>query len=145
MELKTVEVNGKTYELSPYPAMLGWKRFTRLLRVVGAPLGLTLNNYKAGMNFADLQLEFGSTAKDLFENLDSEEGHELISTLVDTAFYQGKPLKDIKDTHFQGRIGDMFELAKCQIEYQYADFFTALVRTFKGLQVAKGSTKSRKG
>jgi hypothetical protein len=127
-ESKDVFIDGHSYHLQHFPATKGYKILTRLLKIVGSPLGIAANGGTA-KSLGDI--EIGSIVAQLFEKLDSTEGQELFYDLLDSIYINNRPLKAEVETHFAGRIGSLIELLTEQVKFQYQDVFQKLAKVFQ--------------
>jgi hypothetical protein len=136
---KQIVIENQVYDLTNYPATKGYKVLTKLLKIIGGPLGLAADGAK-GKSLAEL--EMGDVVKTLFENLDSPEGHALMMELLESIYINNRPLKNEVDTHFAGRIGAMMELLTEQVKFQFEDVFQKLAKLFQGEALAGILTQS---
>jgi len=130
---KQIIIAGQAYTLVPFTAIKGYKTLTKLLKVVGGPLGLIANAPKD----QDLgKVDIGKVALTLTDKLDSDEGHALVMELLSCVYINNRELKNEIETHFAGRIGDMIELIIEATKFQFEDVFQKLGSAFQGQTLA---------
>lgn len=124
---KEIEIGGSRYTIRMFTPTKALKVLTRLTKLVGEPLAQAAN----GMD-KDLAEVLPRIVHTLIERLDEQEVERLIKEdLIDAVLFEGVPVKQIFDLHFQGRIGDLFKVLIEVVKYNYQDFF-------KGLAAATG-------
>ena len=127
-QTKFVSIGDCSYELAQMPAIKSFKTLTRLLKLLGGPLGTAAN----GSSSSIMDMEMAEVFGPLFENIDTPEAHELCLSMLEYAYLEGKPVKSIADVHFAGKIGDMMELIAAQLKFQFEDVFQKLGSVFQG-------------
>lgn len=101
------------YMLSP---MKSHRTLVRVLKMVGPAIGPVIDAMtKGGGDGMAAMLEkelasdfFTNAAKTLFEDLDEKVLDDLIKTMAGVTEVDGKPLDQIFDVWFQGKLGDMY-------------------------------------
>jgi hypothetical protein len=139
-ENKQVFIGGHAYTLTNLPATKGYKTLTKLLKIIGGPLGLVMDGPK-GLSLA--QMDMGKVALALTDKLDSDEGYQLAMDLLSAVYLNNRPISGEIETHFAGRIGDMIELIIESVKFQYSDVFQKLANAFQGQTLASLVTPSQ--
>lgn len=124
---KEVLIGETNYIFSHFPPTKSWAILTRLLKIIGGPLGVSLDTGSA-KKIEDVKINMGAVIQKLFENLDSPEGQKLVNDLLDNVYVdnEAQPLKPRIETHFLGNMSEMMEVLAAQIRFQYDDVFTKL-------------------
>lgn len=121
--IKTIDEH--KYEFYQFGAIQAVKVLTRLLKIIGEPIGMAITGVgKKSKSILDQEIDkdaLGKAIRALTERLDDNEVLSLINALMEQVLCDGKRI--IFDTHFKGRIGHMFKVVKEAIEAQYSDFF----------------------
>jgi hypothetical protein len=137
-ESKQIIIGGQAYTLVPFTAIRGYKTLTKLLKVVGGPLGLVAN---APMSDGLGKVDIGKVALTLTDKLDSDEGHQLVMEILSTVYINNRELKNEIETHFAGQIGNMIELVIETTKFQFEDVFQKLASVFQGPMLASLNTQ----
>ena len=114
---KTITIGEYQYELQQFQPTKGYKVFLRTIKLVGEPLFEFLANSKK-----DVKEVLPQVGKILRESLDENEFDHLVKEFMTCAFYQGQPVTPIFESHFEGRLKDLFKLLVEIIKHNYEDF-----------------------
>lgn len=153
-ESETRTINGKTYVFFQFPATKGVKVWLKLVKILGNPLTLLVQNIAKGSSgkgikgalekelgsfLADISLE--TVVADLLERVDVEDTTGIIMDLMSSVSYEGKPLNEIFDIHFKGSYMSLCKVIAAALEVQYSDFLGELKDQI-GLKVV-GTTQEK--
>jgi len=67
----------------------------------------------------------------LMSKLDEEEAVAIIEALCQNVYFEGKALKEIFDSHFQGEYLRLAKVVKTALEVQYGNFFGGIAEILK--------------
>lgn len=129
-ELATKIVDGESYEFSQMGAKEALRMLTRLAKIVGKPVALTISSLKKpeGGDFLDTEINMdfvGSAVEALVQNLEQNEVLDIIETLcAKNALCNGA--KIIFNSHYESRLGHLFKVLWAALEVQYGNFFDVL-------------------
>ena len=131
-EVVSVTIEGQTYKIKPLATTISLRIMSRLVKLVGGPIGEAL---KSGNGFMDKELTdslpiVGTVINAITERLDEEivlnTIKELLSTVIIVNGDKEKPLSAIFEIHFEGRIFHLLKLVKEVLEVNYGDFFEGI-------------------
>jgi len=128
-EIASVEIDGQTWEASPYSATKGLKILTRLTKAIGPALGSALGGaggVEGLLNSGTGSDAIGKALDILSRSLDEDDTVTLIKDILTGVIVDGKPLIPIFDTTFQGRYSTLFKVVGFVLKTNYADFFGSL-------------------
>ena len=110
------EIDGNTWMVSQLPATEGLKVLTKLIKIVGKPIGkavkgVTDSNGVGSILDAKIDYAFvGDAIGDLTSRLDEEEVTGLIKRMFRDVRCDGKEVMPTFDTLFMGRYGTMMKV-----------------------------------
>ena len=146
MELNTVTINGCDYKIAYMSPTLAARNFIKVSKMVIPLIGIITDS---------LDKEITSIDKDSFVNIASCLSEDEIAYLFDSFFQyvqvskDGKyiPLKNFAESHFQGKVFDMFHLLFECLKFNYSDFFLKLTEKIpmSAIQEKVGLTKNKSG
>lgn len=123
-------IDGNTYEFYPMPVMKGVGVLTRLLKLLGAPLGQFISSFgKLDGGFKEAlngKIDFdalGTAIGELFERFDEATVQKTIQELLSDVKVDGKEL--VIEFHFHGRIGTLMKVVTRSLRVNFQDFFSA--------------------
>ena len=115
---------------------------------VGPLLDMLVSQAKPGSAIMDQVVSpdfFGKAASVLFQELDNVVLHQLIDAMKEKTLVDGKPLKDIFDFHFLGKLDQMYLwLAHC-MDVQWGKLLSALISEAVSKLVEQGAETLNKG
>ena len=128
---KTVHIDGYDYKIHSLIPSKAFKLGARLAKVVGEPLAAMAS----ASGDADKAGEFLPKAiKALQANLDEEQVWTLIKDLLCSVEFESKFFNQASiETHFQARIGHLFDLFGEVVKFQFSDFFSAIGKAIGGV------------
>ena len=139
-----VMIDGEEYTFCQLPPKRSLKLMTRIIKIVGAPLGAALNGTKSGqvdlkaVMEADIDLSLIVTA--LCDRLDENEVEAIIDELLSQVIHVGSGEVSKKfDAHFAGRLPHLFKVVGQALKVEYGDFLAA-VPDLKALFPRAGTT-----
>ncbi len=126
-----VMIDGEEYTFCQLPPKRSLKLMTRIVKIVGAPLGAALNGTKSGqvdlkaVMEADIDLSLIVTA--LCDRLDENEVEAIIDELLSQVIHVGSGEVSKKfDAHFAGRLPHLFKVVGQALKVEYGDFLAAV-------------------
>lgn len=114
---KSVVIGDCTYELQQFQPTKGYKIFLRTIKMVGEPMFAFLANSKK-----DVKEILPQVGRILRESLDENEFEYLMKEFMTCVFYQGQPISPVFESHFDGRMKDIFKLLVEVIKHNFEDF-----------------------
>lgn len=117
------------YIFFQFNATDGLKIWVKLLKLLGAPLGIIINNVADNKKIEAIDLKNVSIDKAveiLAENLDAENTVALIKEILQSVIHNGKRVSEIFDVHFQGNYTQLFTVVYGALEVNYKDFLLEL-------------------
>lgn len=126
IQVETRDIDGHTYEMFQMSATKSIKVLTRIMKLIGEPIGLLSGGVETKKSVLDLELNsdiLGRALKAIAEKLDEDMILTTIKEILEPVQCDGKRI--LFETHFQGRIGHMFKVVKAALEVNYKDFFDA--------------------
>lgn len=125
-DCKKVEIDGRTYEFYHMSPRTSVKILTRLLKLIGHPMGAAMSAAKGKKSILDVELKTDLLEKivtGLFDNLEEDMVLDTIETLMGPVMCEGKQVGKAFDTHFQGEIGHLMKVTWEALKANYDDFF----------------------
>jgi hypothetical protein len=141
INVETREIDGHNYEFYQLGAVKSLKILTRILKIIGEPIGL-ITGEATVKDFLKTELNsdiLGKALKALTDKLDEELVVNTIKELLEPVLCDGKRIQF--DLHFQGRIGHLLKVVKAALEVNYKDFFGVSQSLLEGLAI-KAHTQS---
>lgn len=124
-------IDGEQYTFCQLPPKRSLKLMTRIIKIVGAPLGAALNGAKSGqvdlkaVMEADIDLSMIVTA--LCDRLDENEVEAIVDELLSQVIHVGGGEVSKKfDAHFAGRLPHLFKVVGQALKVEYGDFLAAV-------------------
>jgi len=146
MDDNCVALNGFDYKIAYMSPTLAAKNFVKISKICVPFIGLIADNFDKEVNTID---------KDTFVNIASCLNEDDIDLLMKSFFKYVQVLKDgryfplleIVESHFQGKVFDMFHLLYECLKFNYSDFFTKALSKIpiNTIQEKLGSLKSKSG
>ncbi len=135
-ETQTKVISGCTYAVYMLPPRTANKMLIRIVKTVGPSLGVFLDELddddaKGGlaalMDNPKIDVAFISkVAKELCERLDENEIESMMDTLAKVSEVEGTGnLLKIFDSHFQGKIGELYAWFAFALQVQFGNFGSA--------------------
>lgn len=128
----SITIGAHTYQTTQYTPTKALKILTLLGKVIGGPLGQVAAS--GGKGLLDLKLNDGGgqmiakAVESMFQNLDEGKIDQYVKDiLADTTFSGSQRVVDVFDTHFQGRLDELFQLLKWILGVNFGDFFKGLI------------------
>lgn len=124
---KKKEINGVTYLVTQMAARKAIKTQLRLVKILGSNIFTILQSVQAGGTFKLENLL--AELKPLLDNFDDAVVFDFVESLIDTGVFIQKtdgatgievPIKLDIDTHFNGRLNDLWLLAAFVLEVNFA-------------------------
>lgn len=128
MGVKTHEknINGRTFTVSQFPAMRGWKTFVKLSKGLLPALASVAGSLKGdGEKLSDLEINGDGLAKAveiLLTELDEDKSEILIKELLALTFVDGQPVMPQFDIVFQGDYGTLIKVLIFSVEVNFKSF-----------------------
>lgn len=125
-DLQTRTIDGELYEFYQLSPRIAVKILTRLLKVVGSPVGEALGRSTGSESLLDLELKgdvMGNIVKALTERLDEDMVLNTIEELLQPVMCKGIKVGPQFETHFAGRISHLMKVVWAALEVNYSDFF----------------------
>jgi hypothetical protein len=100
--------------------------------MLGEPLGLLGEQILQGKDTKKIldsdvkELAISKILDSLFKNLDVKETMTVIETLCKQVYFNGQPLSETFDVHFQADYVHLFKVIKTALEVQYGNFFQGI-------------------
>lgn len=120
-------IDGEQYTICLLPASQGWNLLIKILRFLGAPIGLGIsNNLSVDMTVSDIfkEINIGKVIAELCSRLNEEEADCIVKTLFSQVMVKNKGnLSDVFEEHFAGRYLHMLKVVGASLEVNYGDFF----------------------
>lgn len=136
---KTVVLDGERYDLTHLSPTKAWSTLTRLLRIVGGPIGSGID-VKDIRDLKKIDIKFDELLRNLSNNLDTPEAEQVIYSLLGATSHKGQYLKDeYLEIHFMGKVGTMFAVVLEQVKFQYEDFFQKIAGLMSAVVPAQRS------
>lgn len=114
---KTVQLGEFTYELQQFQPTKGYKIFLRTVKLVGEPLFQFVADSQK-----DVKAVLPHVGRILRESLNEDEFDFLLKEYMTCVFYKGQPVSPIFESHFEGRMKDIFKLLVEVMKHNYEDF-----------------------
>jgi len=132
-----VNVNDRTFEIHHLPTLEALRIFTLLTKLVGDSLGKAIGSFKGNGNILDADVDvLGDAISLLCQRLDEKNVQDIINTILKYTFIQGeKGFEKIAiDTHFAGRLGDLFSVVYESFKHNYADVLESIKKKINALR-----------
>lgn len=122
-------IDGSEYEFQQFGAKQSLKLLTRVLKIIGEPMALSVEAFEGEGKLLDRKISgkgLALAAKALTERLDQDEVVDLLTQFCShpACLCDGKQVEF--NTHYEGRLGHLFKVFQAALEVQYQDFFGAL-------------------
>lgn len=127
------EIDGNSYEVYMLPPMISQDLLMDVAKMVGPALGPVLDKFFNGGNPDVLNQELGAdffsrAASTFFMGLDKKIMRDVIGAMSGVTEVDGKPLKNIFDIHFRGRLEVMYQWLMFGMKVQWGNSLSALVK-----------------
>lgn len=121
-------IGGHSYDVFMLSATAGLDTFLDLARIAGPALGIIVKGVglKDIKSIGDIELDnidFEAAARQIFQSEEKETITTIVAKLAEKTQVDGKPLANIYDVHFQGKIGELFRWLAFAMEVNFGDFF----------------------
>ena len=136
------EIDGETYTVTQFPASKNLRLWTRIVRLLGEPLGALVQGAVAAGGLAlSAAVDIQGAVKALAEKLEPLEFESLVRDLLSGTFVKGvgpdgnvvaKDVADVFDGLFAGRMTTLFKVLAFVMEENYADFFAQFAKVAAG-------------
>jgi len=119
-------INGRSFRVTEFPAMRGWKTFVKLSRGIMPALASAAGSLSGeGEKLSDLNINGNSLAKAaeiLLTELDENKSEILIRELFSLTWVDGQEVMPQFDTVFQANYGMLIKALVFVIEVNYKSF-----------------------
>ena len=126
-----VKIDGEQYTFCQLPPKRSLKLMTRIIRIVGAPLGAALDGIKSGQvdmaTVLDADLNFSTIVAALCDRLEENEVEAIVDELLSQVLHAGQGEVSRKfDVLFAGRLPHLFKVLAQALKVEYGDFLAAV-------------------
>ena len=126
LETKKRDIDGFTFTVMQLPGKRGLRLWRRLGKILGPSLARAAASASGQVDFAGL----AGAVEALFDNLTETELDAVVDELTGNALvlYEGseRPLKEVYDVLFAGRVETQLKLLMFALEVNYSGFFVGL-------------------
>ena len=142
-----VMINNEQYTFCQMPPKRSLRLMTKIIRIVGAPLGAALNGIKADQvdiaALLEADLDFSMIVTALCDRLDENEVEAIVDELLSQVLHagQGEVSKQF-DVIFAGRLPHLFKVVGQALKVEYGDFL-ADVPDLRAMLARAGTTPAR--
>jgi hypothetical protein len=126
-----VKIDGEQYTFCQLPPKRSLKLMTRIIRIVGAPLGAAFNGIKN--SGADIQavmtsdIDLSVIVAALCDRLEENEVEAIVDELLSQVLHAGQGEVSRKfDVLFAGRLPHLFKVLAQALKVEYGDFLAAV-------------------
>jgi hypothetical protein len=139
-ELKELQIGDFTYTVQQLPTTRSLKLFHRLAGALAPALGSVASALaETGGNVGNLDIMvaaklIGPAMGSLFDKISPEQMVEITKELMQGCVVTGEGVENpnldkqpVFDSHFAGRLQDVYKLLKFSLEVNYGDFFAELL------------------
>lgn len=137
---KTIDGEQYTfYQMNPRKSL---KLMTRILKLIGAPVGTAFGGHEKTKSVFDQDINIGVIVEKLCDRLDENEVEYIIDQLLSQVTVAGKgEISKVFDEHFAGRLPHLFKVVFACLEVEYGDFLAGLSGLTKSLGGRAGMTQ----
>jgi hypothetical protein len=126
-----VKIDGEQYTFFQMPPKRSLKLMTRIIRIIGAPLGAALNGIKSGQvdikSVMDADLDFAMIVTALCDRLEENEVEAIVDELLSQVLHSGRgEVSKRFDALFAGRLPHLFKVLAQALKVEYGDFLAAM-------------------
>jgi hypothetical protein len=126
-----VMIDGQQYTFCQLPPKRSLKLMTRIIRIIGAPLGAALNNVKSGQvdirAMMNADIDFSVIVSALCDRLDENEVESIVDELLSQVLHAGKgEVSKQFDALFGGRLPHLFKVLAQALKVEYGDFLAGM-------------------
>jgi hypothetical protein len=126
-----VNIDGEQYTFCQLPPKRSLKLMTRIIRIIGGPLGAALNGVNTGrVDMAMLMnadIDFSMIVTALCDRLDENEVEAIVDELLSQVLHAGTGEVSKKfDVHFAGRLPHLFKMLAQALKVEYGDFLAGM-------------------
>lgn len=123
-------IDGEQYTFCQLPPKKSLKLLTRILKIIGAPIGAAIGTWDGAgpaedvENILDREIDLGAVVRQLCDRLDENDVEYIVDMLLSQVLHAGKgEVSKVFDEHFGGRLTHLFKVIFAALEVEYADFF----------------------
>ncbi len=126
-----VKIDGEQYTFCQMPPKRSLKLMTRIIRIIGAPLGAAFNGIKAGGadigSVMDSDIDVSMIVAALCDRLDENEVEAIVDELLCQVLHAGRgEVSKQFDVIFAGRLPHLFKVLAQAVKVEYGDFLAAM-------------------
>ena len=142
-------IDGEKYTFCQLPAKKSLKLMTRIVRIIGAPIGAALGELPDGDKVSmevllDRNFNMGAIVAALCDRLDEDEVEAIVDTLLSQVIHEGAgEISKQVDTHFAGRLPHLLKVLAAALSHEYGDFLAGgdgqLVARFRKMVLGTGT------
>lgn len=126
-----VMIDGEQYTFCQLPPKRSLKLMTRIIRIIGGPLGAALNGVRSGKadfnSILDADMDFSMIVTALCDRLDENEVEAIVDELLTQVLHSGTGEVSKKfDAHFAGRLPHLFKVLAQALKVEYGDFLAGM-------------------
>ena len=142
-----VMIDNEQYTFCQMPPKRSLRLMTKIIRIVGAPLGAALNGIKADQvdiaALLEADLDFSMIVTALCDRLDENEVEAIVDELLSQVLHAGQGEVSKKfDVIFAGRLPHLFKVVGQALKVEYGDFL-ADVPDLRAMLARAGTTPAR--
>lgn len=122
------QIDGKKYEIFQLAPKESLRILTKIIRIVGGPVGISLASMKGIKNLKDLLDSdvgsdlIGSLISTLAGRLDEKDVLDICETLLNNVSCDGVLIQQMEHPNFQGKPFHLLKVVKSALEVNYSDF-----------------------
>ncbi len=119
-------IDGEQYTFCQLPPKKSLKLLTRIVRIIGAPLGAALDGIKGTGDVRtalETDINISMIVSALCDRLDENEVEAIVDTLLSQVIHAGQgEVSKRFDVLFSGRLGHLFKVLAEALKVEYGDF-----------------------
>lgn len=119
-------IDGEQYTFCQLPPKKSLKLLTRIVRIIGAPLGAAMDGLKDAGDIRtalDADIDISMIVAALCDRLDENEVEAIVDTLLSQVIHAGQgEVSKRFDVLFGGRLAHLFKVLAEALKVEYGDF-----------------------